>query len=183
MWLSTTKMAKKYGVTSETIRRWIREGKFEEVRKTDGGHIRVKDIESERRFLYGRVSSAKQKSSLKKQEELLKQKFPNDEFISDIASAFNFKRKGLQALLELAMSGTPIEVVVTTNDRLAKSGFELIRWIIELHGGRIISLEEEPKTEAFDTGELIGFITSFCNSYYGKRSSERRKNNNSLKED
>jgi uncharacterized protein YjcR len=33
MWLSTTKMAKKYGVTSETIRRWIREGKFEEVKK------------------------------------------------------------------------------------------------------------------------------------------------------
>jgi putative resolvase len=161
MWLSTTKMAKKYGVTSETIRRWIREGKFEEVKKTDGGHIRVKNIESERRYLYGRVSSAKQKSSLRKQEELLKQKFPKDEFVSDTASAFNFKRKGLQALLELSMSGTPIEVVVTTNDRLARSGFELIRWIIELHGGRIISLEEEPKTEAFDTGELIGFITEF----------------------
>jgi excisionase family DNA binding protein len=183
MWLSTTKLAKKYGVTSQTIRRWIREGKFTEVRITDGGHIRVKD-NSERRFLYGRVSSAKQQSSLKNQEELLKEQYPKDEFISDIASAFNFKRKGLKTILELAMSGVTVHIVVTTNDRLARSGFELIRWIIELHGGSITSLEEEPKTEAFDnTGELIGFITSFCNSYYGKRSSKRRENSDSLKKD
>jgi excisionase family DNA binding protein len=179
MWLSTTKMAKRYGVTSETIRRWIREGKFSEVQKTDGGHIRVKDMK-ERRFLYGRVSSAKQRSSLYRQEELLREKYPNEAFISDIASAFNFKRKGLQTILELAMSGVAVHVVVTSNDRLARSGFELIRWIVELHGGTIKSLEEGIKTEAFDTGELIGFITSFCNSYYGKRSSKRRQDSDSI---
>jgi excisionase family DNA binding protein len=166
-------MAKKYGVTSETIRRWIREGKLKEVKKTDGGHIRIKNTE-ERRFLYGRVSSQKQKSSLEKQEQMLKTKYPNEEFISDIPSAFNFKRKGLKTLLELAMSGASIHIVVTSNDRLIRSGFELIRWIIELHGGTITSLEEGIKTETFDTQELIGFITSFCNSYYGKRSSKRR---------
>ena len=63
MWLSTTKMARKYGVTTETIRRWIREGKFEDVIRTDGGHLRIKD-KNERRFLYGRVSSSKQKTSI-----------------------------------------------------------------------------------------------------------------------
>lgn len=182
MWLSTTKMAKKYGVTSETIRRWIREGKFSEVKKTNGGHIRIKD-NSQRRFLYGRISSAKQQSSLKRQEELLTKEYPKDEFIYDIASAFNFKRKGLKTILELAMSGVTVNIVVTTNDRLARSGLELIRWIIELHGGSITSLEEGTKTETFDTGELIGFITSFCNSYYGKRSAKRRCEGNSIKKD
>ena len=175
MLLSTTKLAKRHGVTSETIRRWIREGKFPDIERTSGGHIRIKDTK-ERRFLYGRVSSAKQRSSLEHQRELLRKQYPNDEFISDIASVFNFKRKGLQTILELAMSGIAVHIVVTTNDRLARSGFELIRWIIELYGGTITSLEEGVKTEAFDTNELIDFITSFCNSYYGK-------NSNSLEED
>ena len=67
------------------------------------------------------------------------------------------------------MSGVAIHIVVTTQERLARSGFELIRWIIELSGGEIESLEESVKTETFDTKELIGFITSFCNSCYGKR--------------
>ena len=182
MWLSTTKMAKKYGVTTETIRRWIRDGKFKEVMTTSGGHLRIKD-KDERRFLYARVSSAKQKTSIDKQKELLQEKYPNEEFIFDIASAFNFKRKRLKTLLELAMSGATIHIVVTTNDRLARSGFELIRWIIELHGGTITSLEESVKTEAFDTNELIGFITSFCNSHYGKRSAARRKDSDSIKKD
>ncbi len=31
------------------------------------------------------------------------------------------------------------------------------------------------KSESFGTQELIGFITSFCNSHYGKRSAKRRK--------
>ena len=183
MWLSTTKMAKREGVTTETIRRWIREGKFEEVMRTDGGHLRIKD-KKKRRLLYVRVSSSKQKTSIERQrqKDILQKKYPNDEFIIDTASAFNFQRKGLKTILELAMSGATIEVVVTTNDRLARSGFELIRWIVELHGGSINSLEEGIKTEIFDTSELIGFITSFCNSYYGKRSAKRRSEGNNGKE-
>ena len=61
-------------------------------------------------------------------------------------------------------------------DRLARSGFELIKWLIELPGGRIEILDApDSATEAFDTQQLIGFITSLCNSHYGKRSAERRK--------
>jgi len=81
------------------------------------------------------------------------------------------------------MSGTATEVVLATQDRLARSGFELIKWVIELHGGEIISLEEEINSEKFDTKELIGFITSFCNFHYGKRSEKRRKENSSIKKD
>jgi len=49
------------------------------------------------------------------------------------------------------MSGTPVQVVVTSQDRLARSGFQLIRWIIELYGGEIIILDKKIKTEKFDT--------------------------------
>jgi predicted site-specific integrase-resolvase len=81
------------------------------------------------------------------------------------------------------MSGNAIHIVVTSQDRLARSGFELLRWIIEFSGGRIESLEESIETEKFNTKELIGFITSFCNAYYGKRSVQRRKDIKNLQED
>ncbi len=178
---STTQLAKKYGVSSQTIRNWIKSGKLYAPKKTMGGHFRIQE-KAERRFIYARVSSKKQDTSIKKQLELLSKKYPEHEQLFDIASAFNFQRKGLKTILESAMSGSSVEVVVTTQDRLARSGIEPIRWIIELHGGRVISLEEETKTEKFDTKELIGFITSFCNSYYGKRSAKRRKSN-SIKKD
>ncbi len=36
MWLSTTRLAKMEGVTTETIRRWARNGKYEEYKMTEG---------------------------------------------------------------------------------------------------------------------------------------------------
>jgi excisionase family DNA binding protein len=171
---STTQLAKKYGVSSQTIRNWIRKGKLEVGQVTKGGHFRIKE-KIERRFIYARVSSKKQYSSIEEQIKLLSEKYPKHEQLIDIASAFNFERKGLKAILEYAMSGTPVEVVVTSQDRLARSGFQFIRWIIELYGGEIIILDKKIKTKKFDTTELIDFITSFCNSYYGKRSAKRKK--------
>jgi len=86
MYKSTGFLAKEYSVTNETIQNWIKEGKFEKVKKTKGGHYRVWVDEPSITILYARVSSAKQKSSLAKQEELLRRKYPDARFISDIAS-------------------------------------------------------------------------------------------------
>ena len=182
MWLSTTRLAKMEGVTTETIRRWARDGKYEEYKMTEGGHFIVK-VKDERIVCYVRISPYKQKTSIETQKQILLKKYPKAEVIIDIASAFNFQRKGLKTILEQAMSGDAIRVVVTSQDRLARSGFELIRWIIELSGGRVESLEESIKTEKFNTEELISFITSFCNSYYGKRSAKRRSQSKSSQKD
>jgi putative resolvase len=182
MWVSTTTLAKIEGVTTQTIRRKIESGLYDKVKQTEGGHYRV-FIRQQRRVCYARVSSSKQKSSIDTQKHILLKRYPDAECISDVASAFNFKRKGLQTLLESAMLGHSIHIVVTTKDRLARSGFELIKWLVELSGGRIEILDDSNNaSESFDTAELIGFITSFCNSHYGKRSAKRRQNN-SLKKD
>lgn len=177
MWYSTTKLAKKEGVTSQTIRRYIEDGKYERISKTKNGHYRV-DIEQEEKIiLYARVSSAKQRSSLECQVERLRQRYPYAEVISDIASSFNFKRKGIETLLECALSGIAVKFVATNRDRIARSGFELVKKIIESTGGSIELLDDEndTKTTEFNTTELIAFITSFCNSYYGKRSDQVRR--------
>ena len=177
MWVSTTTLSRIEGVTSQTIRRNIEAGLYERVKQTSGGHFRV-FITQQKRICYARVSSSKQKTSIDTQKHLLLERYPDAEFISDVASAFNFKRKGLQAILEHAMLGHSVHVVVATKDRLARSGFELIKHLIELSGGQVEILDDQDQaTEAFDTAELIGFITSFCNSHYGKRSAQRRKNN------
>ena len=182
MWLSTTKVAKLEKVTSQTIRRKIEAGFYEKITKTDGGHYRI-FVKSEKVIIYARVSSKKQNSSIVNQRDRLIEKYPNSSFISDTASAFNFKRKGLCSILEQAMSGTAIHLVATSQDRIARSGFDIIRKIIELSGGTIELLEKDTNTkEKFDTTELIGFITSFCNSYYGKRSASIKKNNRDKKD-
>ncbi|MCG3884504.1 recombinase family protein [Photobacterium leiognathi] len=175
MWVSTTKLAKIEGVTTQTIRRRIESGLYDKVKQTEGGHFRV-FITQQRRICYARVSSSKQLSSIDTQKRILLERYPEAEFISDIASAFNFKRKGLQTILESVMLGHSVHIVVTTKDRLVRSGFELIKGLVELSGGRIEILDDSNNTsESFDTAELVGFL-SFCNSYYGRRSAERRKN-------
>ena len=77
-----------------------------------------------RRLLYTRVSSPHQVEDLDRQIEFLKSKFPNDEVIKDIASELNWKRKGLQNILELISHGEISEIVVAYKDRLCRFGYE-----------------------------------------------------------
>ncbi|EAN6152592.1 hypothetical protein RRM29_003692 [Salmonella enterica] len=67
MWLSTTELAKKEGVTTQTIGRYIEVGRYKEVKQTLTGHYRIK-VQTERRTIcYARVSSNKQHSFLENQ--------------------------------------------------------------------------------------------------------------------
>jgi len=128
MYKSTGFLAKEYSVTNETIQNWIKEGKFDRVKKTKGGHYRVWVDEPIIIILYARVSSSKQKSSLAKQEELLRRKYPEARFISDIASGFNQNRRGYKTFLEFALNGNSLHLVATTSDRITRTGFALIKW-------------------------------------------------------
>jgi putative resolvase len=120
MYKSTGFLAKEYSVTNETIQNWIKDGKFERVKKTKGGHYRVWVDEPAITILYARVSSSKQKSSLDKQKELLKSRYPKARFLSDIASGFNQNRRGYKAFLELAINGNSLHLVATTSDRITQ---------------------------------------------------------------
>src|SRR5690554_1115934 len=131
MWYSTTKAAKKYKVTSQTIRRWTREGKFDRVDVTKRGHLRIWIQEEQTTILYCRVSSKKQESSLDTQQRLLEEQY-NGRVIRDIGSGFNFQRRGFVSVLERALQGESIKLVATASDRITRSGFPIIKHIIEL---------------------------------------------------
>lgn len=183
MWMSTTQIARREKVTSQTVRRWVEGGRFEQFEKTPGGHLRIWVPIDPEIVLYARVSSAKQKSSLDTQQRLLLEKFPGASVVRDTGSGFNFKRPGFVSLLERALQGEPIKLVATTSDRVTRSGFPLIRHIIELSGGSIELLEENDSAQQFDVRYLVAYITSFCNSQHGKRAGQRHKKDQGLPEE
>ena len=98
MFLSAHKATKKLGISSHTLRHWSKQRKI---------------TASKKNYLYARVSSQKQKQDLERQKEILLKKYPTYELISDIGSGINFKRKGLQTLLEQSCKGLVREIVVT----------------------------------------------------------------------
>ena len=173
-------LAKKENVTTQTIRRWVKKGKYKHIEITDGGDLRIGIPYESSLICYARVSSKKQTSSLTTQIELIKAYAKEDsgEIIKDIGSGFNFKRKGFVSILDRAIRGEVLHVVVSDQDRLTRVGFDFIKWIIE-HGGGTVRVVNEPKSkEGVDYENLISFITVFCNSYYGKRSNRNEKNKN-----
>jgi predicted site-specific integrase-resolvase len=176
-WKTTGQIANDFGVTPQTIRRWISNGEFEHVQRSRGGHFRIGTTpDDEQRFGYARVSSRKQRSSLDQQRVQIQEAYPETEVIADIGSGFNFKRKGFVTLLERALSGIAIHVVVSNRDRLSRVGFEFVRAIFERSGGSITALNQtSEESDQFSTELLVGFITSFCNSYYGRRSAKIKR--------
>ena len=97
-------------------------------------------------------------------------KYPNAEIIKDIGSGLNYKRKGLKALLGRAMRGDKLEIVVAHKDRLVRFGFELLEWIVQQGGGKIVVLKQtnlSPKPEL--TNDLLSILHAFSCRMHGLR--------------
>jgi len=91
----------------------------------------VQEIEGRKRICYCRVSSRKQKDDLTNQIEVMKNKFPAYEIISDIGSGLNYNREGLRKIIDYAINGKLEILVVAYKDRLARIGYELIENLIK----------------------------------------------------
>ena len=156
------------GVHPDSLRKWADNGEINCIR-TKSGQRRY-DVESyigkstiSATICYCRVSSHKQRDDLERQVEFLRNQYPNAEFVRDIGSGLNFKRKGLKTILERAMSGINITLVVAHRDRLARFGIDLIRQVIEQSGGKLVVLEEtllSPEQELID--ELLNNIDALA---------------------
>ncbi len=87
---------------------------------------------------------------------------PDAEIVSDIGSGLNYKRRGLNSILERAYGGERLEVVVACRDRLACFGVELIENLVERAGGRVVVLNQialSPQDELTDG--LLAILTVF----------------------
>ena len=178
-------LADKLKVSKETLRLWAESGKIKTI-KTDGGHRRyIYDDKTDTKdtkvkFIYTRVSSAKQQPDLERQIKFLQKIYPDYKVISDIGSGLNFKRKGFNKLLEAILTGTVKEVVVAHKDRLCRFGFEIFENLCK-HFSTTLTIvdDKDGKSQTDELAEdLLSIITVFTARFYGQRKYTRRGRNN-----
>ncbi|MFA7133334.1 MAG: IS607 family transposase [Bacteroidales bacterium] len=196
-------LTKMYGITSTTLRNWAESGKIKFIRPLGGRRLYHKEDarqifrqtetqnqdqneNTRKRILYARVSSAHQTEDLKRQIQFLQSKYPTDTLIKDIGSGLNWKRKGLETILEQIYQGNISEIVVAYKDRLCRFGYELFEWICQKHDTKILVLnpisETEDRTKEL-VEDLFSIVTVFVAKNNGLRSSRNRQIRHQSKED
>jgi len=190
-YISINEAAKITGLSLQTIRK-IGDKKQIQCFKTPSGHRRFNKQDLEKfcdsniidekdskitkvNYIYTRVSSKKQLDDLSRQTEYIQQRkseYSSYTTISDIASGINFKRKGLQTILDSCIQGVIGEVVIAHRDRLSRFGFDLIKIIIEKAGGKITILDDEQNksSEQELAEDLLSIIHIYSCRQMGKRS-------------
>ena len=124
---------------------------------------------------YCRVSSPKPRDDLERQIEFMREKHPQAEIIKDLGSGLNFKRKGRLSLLERAMQGDSLQLVVAHRDRLARFGLDLIKYIIEKNGGELVVLDQttySPEEEL--SQDLLNILHVFSCRMHGLRNYKKQ---------
>lgn len=175
-------IARLYGVSPSTIRRWCAKGKLT-CSRTLGGHRRF-EIKNEtastdaRREVvgYARVSSHGQKDDLDRQIRRLRLA-GCDRIISDIGSGLNCCKPGLKSLVNRLLEGTVERLVVIQEDRLLRFGVNLIRQIcarmqtdLQVLDARAVTTFEEELAR-----DVITLMTVFCARLYGRRSGRNKR--------
>jgi putative resolvase len=191
--VSIQEAAKFLGVSTQTLRRWEREGKDIAVQRTEGGQRRY-DLSKMRplalgpeklsqgmTIAYARVSSYDQKEDLQRQEKMLEMFCSSHgwsfQMISDLGSGMNYHKRGLRKLLGCIMDGSVGRLVLTHKDRLLRFGAELVFAICEMKGIEIILINksDEPSFEEELAQDVLEIITVFSARLYGARSRKNKK--------
>lgn len=190
--LSISEAAYLLGVSTDTLRRWEKEGKISSTR-TEGGHRRydltdiLKDKEDDGlTILYARVSTRPQIKDLDRQVAVLEtyaeiKRWKNCQTIRDIGSGVNYRKKGLNKLLSILVEGQATRLVLTTKDRLLRFGCELVFSICELYGVEVCILNKDPDSSPEEelVKDVLEIITVFSAKLHSMRS---RKNVKALQE-
>ncbi len=169
------KAVERLGLHPNTLRKYADEEKIQVI-KNEAGQ-RLYNVEAYIRgsakatlICYCRVSSSKQKDDLQRQIQYMQSLYPEAEVVKDIGSGLNFKRKGLRSLLDRLLRGDKLTLVVACRDRLCRFGFELIQYMVEQNGGKIVVLDQTvhcPQTEL--TTDLLSIIHVFSCRMHGLR--------------
>lgn len=184
--VSSKKAREILGVSLKTLYRWDKNGKIKSITNPSGRkRYNIRDLQiaggintfndKKEKICYCRVSSKKQMDDLDRQKNFFKERYPDYNLVADIGSGINWKRKGLKTILERAMQGRVSEIVVAHRDRLCRFSFELLEWIFEKNGVKLLVLDEE-KEKSKDE-ELADDILSIIHVYSCRKMGSRRYSN------
>jgi len=176
------------GVSICTLRKWEETGELVPDRKTKGGtryydrnRLIGLDTSDKPTICYARVSSHDQKADLVRQQDMLQvycaAKGWHSETIKDLGSGMNYRKKGLNKLLEMIIRKEMKRLVLTHKDRLLRFGSELVFAMCEAQGIEIIIIHkgERPSFEEELAQDVLEIITVFSARLYGSRSKKNKK--------
>ena len=190
-------MAKRLGVTVQTLQNWDNNGKLKAHRTPTNRRYYTEDqyqtytgLQNNTKrlnVLYGRVSTYGQKDDLQNQLAFIRQYanakgiIINQEF-TDIGSGLNYKRKKWNQLLNMVMQDKINQIFITYQDRFVRFGFDWFDNLCKQHGTKIIVINNphtSPDQEL--VSDLISIIQVFSCHLYGLRKYKNKlKNDNSL---
>lgn len=195
--ISIGKFAKKVGLTTASLRRMHQSGECIPYHITKGGTRyysldQLKDFstaDKKEKLVIGycRVSTSSQKNDLETQINNVKSymyaKGYNFEIISDIGSGINYKKKGLQELLDKINDKKISKIIVLYKDRLIGFGFELIEYLCKINNIEIEIIDNTKQSKEQELSDnLIQIVTVFANQLYGQYSKKTKQLINGVKQ-
>ena len=187
--------ARLLGTDHSALRKWERTGELPPARKTRGG-TRYYDVaelmsftnEAAPTLCYCRVSSHDQRDDLDRQQELLEaycaSKGWRTRIIRDLGSGMDYRKKGLNQLLELIMKRQIRRLVLSHKDRLLRFGAERVFSLCDIQGIEIVIIHkgDQPSFEEELANDVLEIITVFSARLYGSRSKKHKKMLETLKD-
>lgn len=183
---SPKEFGKLIGRTTNTLQKWDREGKLTAHRSpttnrryyTHDQYLHYRGLVAQEQGLtivYSRVSAVAQKPDLVNQinalEAYCKQhSIKVDEWMSDLGSGLNYKRKQFNRLMEMIELGQVRRLLIAHRDRLVRFGYEYFEAFCQRHHTEIVVINGEnlsPEQEL--VRDLIAIVTEFTARLHGLR--------------
>jgi predicted site-specific integrase-resolvase len=174
------------GRSTNTLQKWDRKGILKAHRSptnrryyTHEQYLQYRGLLAKAQGLtiaYARVSGVAQKPDLAKQVAALKAYCENkqirvDEWMQEIGSGHNYKRKQFNRLLELVELGQVSRIIIAHRDRLVRFGYEYFEAFCERHHTELLVVNGEslsPEQELVQ--DLMAIVTVFSARLHGLRS-------------
>src|SRR5213080_1134411 len=184
---SPKEFGKLIGRTTNTLQKWDREGKLKAHRSpitnrryyTHDQYLQYRGLVAKEQGLtivYTRVSGVTQKPDLANQVKALEtyckqHSITVDEWMSDIGSGLNYKRRRFNRLMEMIELGQVRRLIIAHRDRLVRFGYEYFEAFCERHHTELVVINGEamsPEQEL--VRDLIAIVTVFSARLHGLRS-------------
>jgi predicted site-specific integrase-resolvase len=175
------------GRTTNTLQKWDRDGKLKAYRSpvsnrryyTHDQYLQYRGLVAQGQGLtivYSRVSGVAQKPDLVNQVKALEaycmqHSIAVDEWMQDIGSGLNYKRKQFNRLMEMVELGQVKRIIIAHRDRLVRFGYEYFEAFCERHHTEIVIINGQtmsPEQEL--VRDLIAIVTVFSARLHGLRS-------------
>ncbi|OLB33234.1 MAG: DNA invertase, partial [Ktedonobacter sp. 13_2_20CM_53_11] len=183
---SPQEFGKLIGRTTNTLQKWDRKGILKAHRSptnrryyTHDQYLQYRGLVAQEQGLtivYARVSGVAQKPELANQVNALEtyckqHSITVDEWMSDIGSGLNYKRRRFNRLMEMIELGQVRRLIIAHRDRLVRFGYEYFEAFCERHHTELVVINGEamsPEQEL--VRDLIAIVTVFSARLHGLRS-------------